>query len=837
LRPNRLVVRGFRSYADEATFDFTDRSLVGVVGPIGSGKSTLLDAVSFALYGQTPTVGKQTKSLINQRQESAHVELWFGVGDDLWRAVRALRRKGQSAHSLERYSEMEGDRLELVEGEKGVNARVADLLGLDFHAFGRSVLLAQNQFARFLDATGGERDAVLKGVFGLDRIEAVRELAKARRDAAARDLEELDRRRAEVEADRGALEVARRELEPTAAAAEAFEAAAAAESMIVAAEKAAVDDAAKAEAAVAELKELAGRLPSRTETAALLAASVADADAIAAAEKDLEAAVEKEKAVRRRLDEVIAAGGDREALARLDGTVSGLADLEAGVAAADNSHRQAVASAHEASRGVSTAQKALEAAGAAVAAASAEHELAVEKVKEAEASLHAASHDEMAAALRSGLQPGDPCPVCGREVAKLRAVSRPASLRGAEKAVDRATAGAAKAGTTLAGAQETLTTAAAASAAATVKLDSATAAVEARAEEAAKQRDRHGAAQRDVAEALGAGEPGRLLTARWKALHEAEKAAEDQAAVVAAAAEKLAAARDAFAERQTAMQRLATEVATLGGTLGADISSTADGEALAGALDRLRELWETTAAAAEDGVKEAARRLESARGDKAQLYRELGLAADDDFASARVRAQAALAAVKEKVSLLEGRLARVTELEEQNATTVARLAVFGRLSDDLAPSKFLAYLLDEERVALAELAADRFETLSGGRYRFSEDGSFDVIDLTAADAVRRPRSLSGGESFLASLALALALAEMVSRSGGRLGSFFLDEGFGSLDAEHLDLAMEGVERIVTDNGDRLVVVVSHVPELRQRLEDVIELEKHPVTGDTVVARA
>ena len=145
--------------------------------------------------------------------------------------------------------------------------------------------------------------------------------------------------------------------------------------------------------------------------------------------------------------------------------------------------------------------------------------------------------------------------------------------------------------------------------------------------------------------------------------------------------------------------------------------------------------------------------------------------------------------------------------------------------------------MDEERIALSELAAESFELLSGGRYRFSEDGSFDILDLTAAEAVRKPRSLSGGETFLASLALALSLAEMVSRSGGRLEAFFLDEGFGSLDAEHLDLAMEGIEHIVANDPDRLILVVSHVGELRQRLEDVIELNKDQVTGDTVVVRA
>jgi exonuclease SbcC len=335
---------------------------------------------------------------------------------------------------------------------------------------------------------------------------------------------------------------------------------------------------------------------------------------------------------------------------------------------------------------------------------------------------------------------------------------------------------------------------------------------------------------------LGAGKPETVLAKRRKALADAEQAVADKASMLTSAEATLENAKIASDERRAAMQQLTTEVAALGGTLGAAIPSGADRRTLSDALGRLRELWETKAAAAEDAVKEGARRLEATQRDKAQLHEELGLGTDDDFAEARVGAQAALGAAKGRVAMLEERVARVVALEKQNAATVARLALFSRLSDDLAPSRFVAFLLDEERVALAELAAERFEMLSGGRYRFSEDGSFDVVDLTAADATRKPRSLSGGETFLASLALALALAEMVARSGGRLGAFFLDEGFGSLDAEHLDLAMEGVERIVADDGDRLVVIVSHVPELRQRVEDVIELDKHAVTGDTVVVR-
>ena len=126
--------------------------------------------------------------------------------------------------------------------------------------------------------------------------------------------------------------------------------------------------------------------------------------------------------------------------------------------------------------------------------------------------------------------------------------------------------------------------------------------------------------------------------------------------------------------------------------------------------------------------------------------------------------------------------------------------------------------------------------LSGGRYRFVlEDNQFKVRDLSAADVIRDADTLSGGELFLASLALALGLATLVGLDRGTLEAFFIDEGFGSLDDDSLELAMDGLERMAAE-GDRLVVVVSHVPEMRERLGDLVELAKDPLTNDTVVIR-
>ena len=94
MRPLELTLQGFRSYREPTTFAWRERSLVGIVGPIGSGKSTILDGVAFALFGKTPTFERDTKSLIHQLAETCHVELRFEVDGQVWRVVRALRRKG-----------------------------------------------------------------------------------------------------------------------------------------------------------------------------------------------------------------------------------------------------------------------------------------------------------------------------------------------------------------------------------------------------------------------------------------------------------------------------------------------------------------------------------------------------------------------------------------------------------------------------------------------------------------------------------------------------------------------------------------------------------------------
>ena len=295
--------------------------------------------------------------------------------------------------------------------------------------------------------------------------------------------------------------------------------------------------------------------------------------------------------------------------------------------------------------------------------------------------------------------------------------------------------------------------------------------------------------------------------------------------------------RAAVAEAAAALGRIRERLAGAWGTIEEDPGPMPeDGAGLRMVFDRLTDLLRDRAEAV-DAEHDASAAILAASGEqRAALLRDAGLAADADVAQASTEAQVLAAAAEERVRGLTETIAAGADLDERIEAAQGALATARRLRDDLQPSRFLAWLLGEERAALAELASTHFEELTDGDYRFADDDTFRIVDVNAGGAVRDPDSLSGGETFLASLALALALADMVTRGGGRLDSFFLDEGFGSLDPEHIERAMRGIEHLVGAGGDRLVILVSHVEQMHELLEDLIVLDKDEVAGTTTGPR-
>jgi DNA repair protein SbcC/Rad50 len=205
--------------------------------------------------------------------------------------------------------------------------------------------------------------------------------------------------------------------------------------------------------------------------------------------------------------------------------------------------------------------------------------------------------------------------------------------------------------------------------------------------------------------------------------------------------------------------------------------------------------------------------------------------------------QAEREAIQNKLSQLESGIKqlkvlikRAGEMRKEMEGHRIEGAVAHELAQALRGDQFIAFIQQEAYHRLALDGSRHLKTLSSDRYSFGFDkDEFVVLDHWNADERRPVTTLSGGETFLASLALALALAEGLSGlSHGRgrfaLESLFLDEGFGTLDAETLDVVLQGVETLSTT--DRLVGIISHIPELADRMPSRIYVRK-AVGGSTV----
>jgi len=223
--------------------------------------------------------------------------------------------------------------------------------------------------------------------------------------------------------------------------------------------------------------------------------------------------------------------------------------------------------------------------------------------------------------------------------------------------------------------------------------------------------------------------------------------------------------------------------------------------------------------AARDGVRQAAAAHASAR-DLADRLRGLAHRAD--------AGHAAVAALADEHAVV----ARLADTLAGRAPNTRRMTL----------ETFVLAAELEEIVAAANL---RLEQMSSGRYRLQHTdalaarGAASGLGLEVMDAFtgqcRPPHSLSGGETFLTSLALALGLAEVVTaRAGGiRLDTLFIDEGFGSLDDDTLDLAMRTLDEL--RQGGRTVGVISHVASMKDQLPAQLRVVATP-RGPSVISQ-
>ncbi len=171
------------------------------------------------------------------------------------------------------------------------------------------------------------------------------------------------------------------------------------------------------------------------------------------------------------------------------------------------------------------------------------------------------------------------------------------------------------------------------------------------------------------------------------------------------------------------------------------------------------------------------------------------------------------------------------ELEDRKNSLQAQEQTFHTLAQDLKSDKFQEYILDSLQQELANRASVLLQQLSDNRYILQiETGDYWVSDNWNGGEKRRVRTLSGGETFAASLSMALALSERLSM-GIELGSLFLDEGFGTLDSDTLECVTQILESLRQQN--RLIGVITHIQSLADRLPTQIHVRKS-INGSELV---
>ncbi|WP_454156890.1 AAA family ATPase [Microbacterium lacticum] len=384
------------------------------------------------------------------------------------------------------------------------------------------------------------------------------------------------------------------------------------------------------------------------------------------------------------------------------------------------------------------------------------------------------------------------------------------------------------------------------------ELDELTAAAQ---RERAARADQRGADREEHAAAAAEATRAETVIAAARGDHASVAARIEAGAAERVRAERLADSRAALAERRRAEETARADCdARLAGSGFPTIDAAR--AALLPAAD-VTDLEERLARDAADLTATRARLLDleiSATGDdvtaEALADSAARLASADTARSAAIAAlrgaELAADALRDLSEQVDEAAAQVEEIADR-ASAVTRLAdtVAGRAPNTLKMD-LETFVLAAELEEIVAAANVRLTEMSSGRYTLHHSdaraarGRASGLGIEVLDAhtgrLRSPQSLSGGETFLASLALALGLGEVVtSRAGGiRLDTLFVDEGFGSLDPETLELAMRTLDELRA--GGRTVGVISHVEAMKEQLPAQLVVEATP-QGPSIIRQA
>ena len=844
MKPVNLVFQAFGPYLGRQSIDFEALGRAGLFlirGETGAGKTVILDAITFALYGRSSGGARGELSAMRcqfaAEDTPTEVLFEFDTNGRRYRFIRRLRVRRKRSGAIEYLPEQDA----LFRNENGefepffenpkqalVGGKAKELLGLEYDQFRQVVILPQGQFERLLVANSEEKEALLTTLFDVGRWGEAAERLGERTLAEQRALEALRQEKAalcravdceqegeillkkqaarerigrlvnECQAVEREAAQSARTLEEAAALDQAFARLEAAEKTRARLEGQAEEQRRRRETlGLRELAEPYERWRKAVRDARLVKENVqfskqAEADC---QKRRKELDVEEQQA--REQQEMLRKKAERkpalDAELRLFEQRKGLAD-EAGQTAQQLARRQAELRRCEEI-----------------------YRACVEKSSRA-AALHL---QVLSCELAEGLQDGAPCPVCG-------STHHPAPARAAEGEITR----------------EQLQR------------------INRELEKANQETLRLGAA----CEALG--EQARAAQERLEKAGgydpEAHFAAQNQGRAAAAAVNKLETVNKQIADFAARRSQLDLKEKTVLASLRNGETQLARMEAAEEAvrleLDRLdpdglartrlhdekpsRELFERLERELRAYDEQLFAARETCRAERARLEgreRPDLTALRERFEQFQERAKQAHSAAE----VARARLSRLMETEEKvleidrtlktRTADFNRLAAFTRLVRGQSGVSLQRYVLGVMLSAVTAEANRLLEKIHDGRYqiyrtlettgRTRKAGlELEVLDRQSGGR-RSVATLSGGEKFLVALALSIGLSAVTqSQAGGKtLGAIFVDEGFGSLDAQSLQDAMGALAAIRSSRG--MVGIISHVGLLRESIEPGIEVVK------------
>ncbi len=847
--PQRLTLRNFLCYRQDAPpLDFTGIRLACISGDNGHGKSALLDAITWALWGKARA--KTDDELINLQADEMSVEYQFLLRTDLYRVLRMRSRLRGGKTVLELYingpagwQNISGD------GVRDTERKIVDILRMEYETFINSTYLLQGRADEFTVKAPGQRKQVLADILGLslyDQLEAKsRDEAKTRAERAkmlGETLRELDAEIARLPehetACQGAMERASESAASLRAAEEEMRGLRDQKSLLDGKGRQAAELKVRMDQQQGQLADIRRGLVEHERRLAEHEALIRQATEIEAGRARLEEARQESEALGRRL---VTLSHLQQEKARLEQVV---ATERHGVDGA----RQVLASQLSERRAKASQVAALEARLVEVrvrAAALSEAEARREAARAALVDLKArrgalaAANEQLKTEMLSlrkkmdELSGVDACPLCGTELTpEHREEVRQQYL--AEGGQKRAQYDANVAELKVVEARTAEAQQQEAEAAAALRDQAAVQRLEAAAEETLSQAR------------VAASELARLegesvaLNAR---LADEDYAHEERAKLQAIALQMDALAYDGQAHE--AVKRREAELAPFVLRAARLESARQDVEIERAAVGRFRRQVES----GEKVLQDDRQKLDGLAADLAGLdavARQLAQsqAVVDALITAERLARQEMGAAQQKVTTCRQQVEVRKDRAAQESLAREEKAIYDDLARAFGKQGIQAMLIEEALPELEESANQLLGRMTDDRLsvRFESQrdskkgGTIETLDIRIADEVgtRNYETYSGGEAFRVNFAIRVALSKLLAhRSGARLQTLVIDEGFGTQDAQGRERLVEAITNI--QNEFDMILCITHIQELKDAFPVHIEVTKTAAGSQAVVA--